>query len=308
MERQAKGRPQPAEDGPGTHITVPGNFMGLPGRLGEYDFARYVVLPIPYDATTCYKAGTRNGPAAIIDASQQVEWFDEELLEEFVQAGIATMGAVEAVVDSAAAQMQRIREVAGPIVGDGKFLLSLGGEHSVSAPLIELVHQRHPGLCVLQIDAHADLRDQYQGSRHSHACVMRRAYETTGKLVQVGIRNLAREEHDFLTAKGMKLFSPQVIASEPDWIDQVLSRLTGPVYITVDVDGFDPGVAPGTGTPEPGGLTWQQGLSLLRRVCAEREVVAGDIVEVLPLPGNHVTEFMAARLAYKLIAYTQAGR
>lgn len=287
--------------------TIPNNFMGLPQELSDYSAARYAVLPIPYDSTTSYKVGTRNGPSAIIEASQQVEWFDEELLGEYVEVGIATLDAVAPQVNSPAEQMRQIAEVARPAIRDGKFLLSLGGEHSVSAPIIAEYCRLYPGLAVLQIDAHADLREEYQGSRNSHACIMRRVFELTEKVAQVGIRNFSGGEYDFICEKGLKLFTPEVIATEPDWIDQVLAKLDGPVYITVDVDGFDPSVAPGTGTPEPGGISWAEGLTLLRRVCAEHKVVGADIVEVLPLPGNHVTEFMAARLAYKLIAYTQAG-
>jgi agmatinase len=175
-------------------------------------------------------------------------------------------------------------------------------------PLVELAARRHGAISVLQIDAHADLRDQYRGSPFSHGCVMRRVLETTGSICQVGIRSFSAEEVRQCPRQVENFFSPARIAREGDWIENVLASLREKVYITVDIDGFDPAYAPGTGTPEPGGLDWFQVTGLLRRVCLERQVVAADIVEVRPIGLNHITEYLAARLAYKIVAYTQQTR
>jgi agmatinase len=282
----------------------PQSFLGLDGSRSDPATARYAVLPVPYEGTVTYKSGTAAGPAAILDASQQVELFDEELCAECVSAGVATFPAVEPA-DDPAEEMRRVKAAAEPIVSAGRFLLALGGEHSITAPLVGLCAAAYGPLSVLQIDAHADLRDTYGGSKHSHACVMRRVLEITPGICQVGIRNFSREEYEDCPRQVASFFTPEKIASDPNWVDAVLGRLGDRVYVTVDMDGLDPSIAPGVGTPEPDGLTWRQVTALLRRICAERQVLAADIVEVRPIPPNHVTEFLAARLAYKIIAYTQ---
>jgi agmatinase len=268
--------------------------------------ARYAVLPIPYEGTVSYDKGTAAGAQAILEASQQVELFDEELHDEFISPGIATYRAVEPA-DDPAEEMRRIEAAALLILRSGKFLLSLGGEHSITGPLVRAAAAVHGELSVLQIDAHADLRDSYHGTKHSHACVMRRVLDITDRICQVGIRNFSREEFQSCRRQVERFITPAAVHASPggEWIDRAMDLLGDKVYLTVDVDGFDPGVAPGTGTPEPGGLYWPQVTGLLRRLCAERQVVAADINEVRPLSGNRVTEFMAARLGYKIIAYTQ---
>jgi agmatinase len=279
-------------------------FLDLPDERSDPDTAAYVVLPVPYEATVTYRAGTADAPAAILDASAQVELFDEELGAEFVRAGVATHAAVGPAA-GLAEQMTLVREAAAEVAAAGRFPLALGGEHSITPPLVEACAACQGPLSVLQIDAHADLRDSYGGSKHSHACVMRRVLEITGDICQVGVRSYSREERDECPREIARLVTPRRIADDPDWLEGVMARLAPRVYVTVDMDGFDPSVAPGVGTPEPGGLTWHQVTGLLRRVCAERRVVGADIVEARPLGANHVTEFVAARLAYKMIAYTQ---
>ncbi len=281
------------------------NFLDLPPEYCDAKAARYVVLPVPFEATVSYKAGTAGGPLAILDASAHVEWYDEELEAEFVQAGIATLPIV-LPAPGPEDQIRRLKEAAGPAIADGKFLLTLGGEHSISAPLVELVAQQHGPISVLQIDAHADLRDSYRGSRHSHGSVMRRILEATGSICQVGIRSMSLEEVRQCPDQVRNFITPRIIRTDPGWIDRAVNMLRDKVYITIDIDGFDPAYAPGTGTPEPDGLNWQQVTALLRRVCSRRQVLAADIMEVRPVPPDHVTEYLAARLAYKIIAYTQA--
>jgi len=262
-------------------------------------------LPIPYDSTTSYRSGTRDGPAAIIAASQQMELFDEELGAEFHHAGIATLSPIEQVVSSPEAMQEAVFNAARRVVDDGKFLFGLGGEHSVSCALVRAVQAKHPRVSVLQIDAHCDLRDRYQGSPYSHACVMRRIYELGVPIVPVGIRSVSLEEHRFIEKASIFPITAYHCHTENGWVDEVVDRLGEDVYVTIDIDGFDPAYAPGTGTPEPGGLDWFQVTGLLRSLAATRRIVAADIVEVLPIAGQTVTEFMAARLAYKLMSYVQ---
>lgn len=281
--------------------SVPDNFLGLDAKLADYATARFAVLPIPYDATTSYMVGTRLGPRAIITASQQVELFDEELGRESIKSGVTTLTPLEPDARGPEAMHERVYQAARKVVRDGKFLLGLGGEHSITSGLVRAVQSRHKALSVLQIDAHADLRDEYQGTPYSHAAVMRRVHDLGVPAVGVGIRNYSAAEAKFIKRENKPIFAARMCRQSPSWMEQVIAHLTEPVYITIDIDGFDPTCAPGTGTPEPGGLDWYQVADLLAAVACKREIVAADVVEVRPLPGNHVTEFLAAKLLYRLI-------
>ena len=290
----------------------PHNFLGLEAEFSTYDDAAFAVLPVPYEATTTYHPGTRNGPPAIITASQQVETFDEELEAECCKCGarksgfaVATLDAVEPDASGPQAMHEKLFKIAKRIVRDGKFLFALGGEHSITSALVRAAMTKHRKLSVLQIDAHCDLRNEYEGSPYSHACVMRRVHDLGATIVPVGIRNVSAEEHRFMKKIKLEPITAVQCFADDDWIDRVLNGLGDEIYITIDIDGFDPAYAPGTGTPEPGGLDWYQVTALLRLVAAEKNVVAADIVEVFPVPGQVVTEFLAARLAYKLICYVQ---
>ena len=282
----------------------PPSFMNLSAIRGETLDAKYAVLPVPYEGTVTFMRGTAGGPEAILRASAHVEEFDEELLQDFTRAGIVTLPPVPPA-DSPEEQMRRVAARARAVADQGAFLLTLGGEHSITWPLVQVAAERHGDLSVLQIDAHADLRDTYDGSPCSHACVMRRVLGLTDRLCQVGIRSLSQEEYEACPRQAERFITPAIIADDPGWTDRALALLGRLVYVTIDVDGFDPAYVPGTGTPEPGGLTWRQVTALLRRVCTERQVVGADIVEVSPLAGQNISEFLAARLAYKIIAYTQ---
>ncbi|MEE8170905.1 MAG: agmatinase [Phycisphaerae bacterium] len=285
--------------------TVPDNFLGLEPRYSDYVRSRYAVLPVPYDATTSFQAGTRNGPRAIITASQQVELFDDELGGEFHAAGIATLTPLAPDMAGPEQMLDTVHRTARRVVRDSKFLLTLGGEHSITSALVRAVRARHKKLSVLQIDAHADLRDAYEGTPFSHACVMRRIVEMGVPVVPVGIRSYSKEEAAYMRRRGLSCITARQAMVDEAWIDRVLAGLSGDVYVTIDIDGFDPACAPGTGTPEPGGLGWYQVTDLLRAVAARFRIVAADVVEVMPIPGTMQTEFLAAKLAYKLIAYTQ---
>ncbi|MCL2701223.1 MAG: agmatinase [Phycisphaerae bacterium] len=282
-------------------------FLDLPTEFTAYDRSRYAILPVPYEGTVSYVSGTAGGPMAILEASGFVELLDDELHRECHTAGIHTLPAVHPA-PGPDEQMRRVYEAAAPVVRDGKFLLTLGGEHSITSPLVRAMCERHGEVSVLQIDAHADLRDELGGTGCSHGAVMRRVLDITPHLCQVGIRSFSHEELLACPGQVEAFITPRMIRSGGDWIARVLERLRGKVYVTIDIDGFDPAYAPGTGTPEPGGLDWFEVTALLRSVCGEREVVGADIVEVRPIPGHHVTEFLAAKLAYKIIAYTQGRR
>jgi agmatinase len=287
--------------------TVPNNFLGLDDKYSRYGDARFAVLPVPYDSTASYQPGARNGPAAIIAASQHLEWFDEELETECYKCGVTTLDPVEPDMSGPEKVHKDLLKVARRIVRDGKFVLGLGGEHSISAALVQAVMPKYRDLSVLQIDAHCDLRNRYRGSQYSHACVMRRILDLGVGVVPVGIRAVDLEDHRFMKRSGIMPITARDCHADDDWVDRALDALTDTVYVTVDIDGFDPSFAPGTGTPEPGGLDWYQITSLLRLVAAEKRVVGADIVEVAPIPGQVVTEYLAARLAYKIIAYVWYG-
>ncbi len=263
-----------------------------------------VVLPIPYERTTSFGKGAVNGPAAILKASAHVELFDEELLAP-LDFAVETLPAVDCESGDDETVLARIRDAAREVSGSGRFLLSLGGEHTISALLVEAFNTEHGELSVLQIDAHSDLRDVYTGTHRSHGCVMRRVVEQGIPVTAVGIRSFSKEEHDFIQTRQIPLFSAAAIAAANDdsWMDRAIMTLTRNVYVTVDIDGLDTAIAPATGTPEPGGLGWHQFLRLLRRVAASRSLVAADIVEVAPAPGQCVTEYTAARLGAKILFY-----
>lgn len=285
--------------------TCPDHFLGLEAKHSRYGGAQFAVLPIPYDSAASYQPGARNGPRAIVTASQHVETFDEELEVECHQSGIATLDPLEPNLAGPEAMHEDVYKVARRVVRDGKFLFALGGDHSISSALVRAVMTKHRKLSVLQIDAHCDLRDSFYGSPYSHACVMRRIVEMGASIVPVGIRALSREEHRFLKRERIEPITARDCFTDDDWIDRAIDALGDTVYVTIDIDAFDPAYAPGTGTPEPGGLDWFQVTALLRLVAAEKNVVAADVVEVMPVPGQVTTEFLAARLACKLMAYVQ---
>ncbi len=283
-------------------------FLGLSDRECDYRRSRYAILPVPFDATSSFRTGSRAGPQAIISASYQLEDFDEEYGKEFLSQGIATLPPLEPNAAGPAEMHETIFRAARRLVRDGKFLIGLGGEHSVSAGLIKAVKSRYKKLSVLQIDAHADLRDQYQGSPYSHACVMRRVLDLGIPVTAVGIRSFSLEEHRFMRKNGLEPITARQTLEDPDWIIQAVESLSSKVYVSIDIDGFDPAFAPGTGTPVPGGLDWYQVSDLLMATAQHKDIVAADVTEVLPLPGSVQTEFLAAKLVYKLIAHVEANR
>lgn len=288
--------------------TIPDNFGGLPPESSSYENSRAVIFPIPLERTTTYMTGTRNGPAAILAASRNMELYDDELgSEPYHRFGIATLSAIDTQEGTLEHVMAEIRATESALLADGKFPLALGGEHSLTGPLVAAAREQYPDLTVLQIDAHADLREAYQGNPLSHASVMRRVVELC-PAVEVGIRSLSVEEAEAIPNLPVRVHWARNIASRPleTWAPNVLANLGQHVYLTVDLDGFDPAYVPATGTPEPGGLDWYQVTGLIRTLAATRTIVAADIVELLPQPGHHASDFLAAKLAYKILAYALA--
>jgi agmatinase len=280
---------------------APESFLGLPQEHTDFSTAKVVVLPVPYEATVSWIGGTREGPRSIIRASQYVEAYDHELDAEPYRVGIHTFPELMLSGSGPESALRELREVIDAILGTEKFVIMLGGEHSLSAPPI-LAHAARLGerrLSVLQLDAHSDLRTEYEGTPFSHACVMYQVHEHVD-LVPVGIRSMTQDERALMRDRNI----PTIFSHElegPDWIDRAVNALGPDVYITIDVDYFDPGVIPSTGTPEPGGGAWHPTLRLLERVFRERHVVGCDVVELAPIPGIVAPDFLAAKLVYKLI-------
>ena len=283
--------------------------LAFGGALPEprsFDDSRVVILPVPVDRTTSYVPGTRNGPREILQASSHMELWDEELGVDVHGVGIFTLPEMELPFGELEPLMDEIRRVASEILSRGKFLVTLGGEHSITPPLVAAAAARYPGLSVLQIDAHADLRDSYMGTPHNHACAMRRSLEHAG-VTQVGIRSMSTEEALVVNTLPTTIFYDGTMRRDPKWIDRVVESLGENVYVTIDVDGFDPAIMPATGTPEPGGLSWYEALALLRATIERRTVIACDIVELSPLPGLMAPNFLCAKLVYKILTYRFAG-
>jgi agmatinase len=266
-----------------------------------------VVIPAPFDQTTSYLPGTRFGPRAILEASRQVEFYDEELDREPFEIGIATLAEIEIEPADLESGLRKLEEVVAAVAAKGKMPLTLGGEHSLTLAPVGALRERFPGLAVLQLDAHLDLRDSYQGTKLSHASVMRRIRELGVPTVAVGIRSVSREEADYVHAEKAPVFLAREIRARGLDVEAILQALPNPVYVTIDLDAFDPAFVPAVGTPEPGGLTWDEGLRLLRAVFERRQVVGCDIVELCPIPGQPASDFFAAKLANKLIGYVGLG-
>jgi N1-aminopropylagmatine ureohydrolase len=282
--------------------TAIGEFGGTTPTTTDFARARVVILPIPLDRTTSYVPGTRNGPHEILVASSHMELWDEETQTDVHSVGIYTLPEMEFPFGTMDEVVREISRVASELVSRDKFVFVLGGEHSITPAIVAAMAARHPGLSVLQIDAHADLRDSFMGTRHNHACAMRRTLEFA-RATQVGIRSLSPEEAAAVPTLPTEIFYDFNMRGHPDWIDRVVDSLSETVYITIDVDGFDPAIMPATGTPEPGGLSWYEGLALLRRVIEHRTVVGCDIVELSPIAGHVAPNFLCAKLIYKILSY-----
>ncbi len=286
-------------------LAPPFRFLGIEDEFAAYGKAKAVILPIPLERTTTYAHGTRKGPCAIIEASRQVETYDEELQREtYRDVGIHTLPEMETEEGPLERVLADIRTSVAGLLADAKLPVLLGGEHSLTPPAVSAAARKFSDLSVLQLDAHADLRESYQGNRNSHACAMRRVLEIC-PAVQVGIRSLSAEEAAALPKLNTKIHWAHELAGAPaeQWAGRVAGGLSPHVWLTIDVDAFDPSLMPATGTPEPGGLSWEQVTTLVRMVARQRTIVGFDVVELLPTPGLHAADFLAAKLVYRILGY-----
>lgn len=278
------------------------NFGGLDAENRRLEDAKFVVIPVPYDLTSTYQAGSRKGPAAILDASANMELYDEELGVETCLAGIHTVVPLEVDARGPEAMVKVVYGEVAEVVSSGKVPVILGGEHSIAIGAVRAVKDQYPSLSVLQFDAHADLRDTYQNASFSHASVGRRIFEIC-PLIQVGVRSMSAAEARFIEEEEIKVFSPDCILDDPDPIKKICENLTKDIYITIDLDVLDPSIMPATGTPEPGGILWNDLLHLIKGV-SERCTIRGfDIVELCPIPGMVAPDFTAAKLTYRIMGY-----
>jgi agmatinase len=271
--------------------------------------ARVVILPIPFEATTTYRRGCEHGPDAILEASQQVEFYDDEFDREFWEVGIATHGAIADTRRgpvSSTEMLQVTQDTIAQLAAAGKFVIALGGEHSITTGVVEGYRQQYPNesFTVVQIDAHGDLRHEYEGSIHNHACIMRRVVDMGLPTLQIGIRSICREEANLIKDKQLAVFRARDIVQQPDWMERAWATIqTQKVFITIDLDGIDPTLMPGVGTPEPGGLHWYALLNFLQHIFNHHDVIGADVMELAPVNDSVVSEFTAAKLVYKLIGY-----
>lgn len=283
------------------------NFGGISEeRFSSLTAARVLIWPISYEATVSYGAGTGRGAEAIIDASRNMELYDEELDRETYRIGIHTLSVMPPAPTPEQMQ-QRLYDGARQLLATGKFLVSLGGEHSITAPIVRAHAERYARLSVFQLDAHADLRATYDGTPYSHACVMRRIAEDLQiPIVQFGIRSLSAEEARVKDRLPTRIFWAKDVVGRPQSWGEAISALTENVYLTIDIDGLDPSLVPHTGTPEPGGLGWYETLGLLRALAGRRRIVGMDLVEYAPSGDHHASAFLCAKLVYKTLGYVFA--
>jgi len=280
---------------------VPANFLALPEEQSGLEQARAVLIPVPYDSTTSFRAGARDGPGAIIYTSGSLEDYDWELDLDVSRLGIHTTPALEAHVGSPELMVRRVKEAVAAYSRLGKLVGVLGGEHSITIGSVQAHLETYPDLSVLYLDAHADLRDEYMGTRWGHASGARRIHEMC-PLVLAGIRSLCQEERDYLRQNSVPAFFC-LPGDDNLYLGEVVAHLGPNVYVSVDLDVFDPSLMAAVGTPEPGGMTWHQVISLLKTVAESRHIVGFDVSELSPREGPVACSYTAAKLVYKLIAY-----
>jgi agmatinase len=276
-------------------------FLDMPSCFANAENAKYVLLPVPYDGTSTYMKGAEKGPQAIIDASDSIELYDIQTDLEAYKSGIYTDKHTYSF-ETPEKMVAEVKERVDYFLQQNKKIGLLGGEHSISIGAIEVFAEKYPNLSVLQIDAHADLRDSYNGSIYNHACVMRRAQEVAN-VVQVGIRNVCSEEKKNIIPEN--IFYAHDICGKTEWMQKAIDKLTGPVYLTIDLDGFDPSIVPATGTPLPGGLLWYETLAFLELLFKSKKVVGFDVVELCPQNEDKISDVLAAVLVYKIISFME---
>jgi len=276
----------------------------------SYETSRVVILPIPYEATTTYRKGCENGPHELLEASVQLEYYDDELERETCwDARIYTHHPIADTRNGQLVSSQKMldatSETVSRLIQDDKFVIALGGEHSITTGIVDAYRKASTEpFTVIQIDAHGDMRHEYEGSIHNHACVMRRIVDMGLPTLPIGIRSVCQEEVNLIKAKSIPVFWARQIVQDPEWIERAIATIsTQRVFITIDLDGIDPVLIPGVGTPEPGGLNWYSLTTFLRRVFETYEVIGCDVMELAPIVDSVVSQFTAAKLVYKLIGY-----
>jgi agmatinase len=280
----------------------PRNFLGIEPTFSDEHTARVVILPVPYDGTEEWHAGSRFGPREIIDASEYLEYYDLELDREIYRCGIFTAPFVQPDIAGPEKTVARVLKSARYWVKQSRFVLCIGGEHTVSLGTVKAFKEKYENLSVIQMDAHADLRDYYNGTRFGQATVMRRISEIV-PVYEIGVRSLSTEEKNFIDENKIPVLYNHDFQSNPALLDKMLKKIRGPVYLSIDMDVFDPSLVPAVGTPEPGGLSWQQVLDIARIIADRFDVVGADIMELCPAQGGSASAYTAAKLAYKIIGY-----
>lgn len=284
------------------HPELPLNYGGLEEEHSGLERSRIVILPVPYDRTASFMKGTAKGPEALIGASRFMELYDDELDADPYTIGIHTAPPVSGNDDPPEVMTRKVEEATARYLDKDKMVVVVGGEHSVAVGAIKAYHRRHPKLSVIQFDAHGDLRATYEGSDFSHACAM---HHFAGRLptLQVGIRSISREERDLIREKKLMVIPARDFVARPQLALEAVDRLTDEIYLTIDVDYFDPAIMPATGTPEPGGPGWYDTLALIREICRRKRLVGFDVNELRPLEGDVAPDFLAAKLIYKILGY-----
>lgn len=284
------------------------NFLALEDKYANYENSKFVIISAPFEKTVSYGHGTAAGPQAIIDASQYVEFYDEYLDYEaaFVD-GITTLEPIEfSEIDTFEESFEKITKFVEIVLKDSKIPIVLGGEHSITQAVYKPFHNKFNNISVLHFDAHSDLRDEYSGTKYSHACVMKRIFELNNDITQIGIRAQCKEEAELIREHNIKTYYMQKIRNNhygTNWVDELVNNLKDNVFLTFDVDAFDTSVISATGTPEPGGLFWDETLQILEKVIKNKNIVGFDVVELAPNSENTISDFNTAKLIYKIISF-----
>jgi agmatinase len=274
-------------------------YAGIPEQYSKIETSKVVLIPVPYDGTSTWQKGANKGPEAFLEASENMELYDIETNSEVYKNGIYLADAVEEN-SSPEAMAKAVHETAKSYINRNKFVTLFGGEHSISIGSIRAFNECFDNLTVLQIDAHADLRKEYEGSSCNHACAVYEASQNTN-LIQVGIRSMDKSETSVMDTE--KVFFAHEMVTDDYWVENAIDLMTSNVFITIDLDAFDPSIMPSTGTPEPGGLLWYETLDFLKKVFEEKNVVGFDIVELCPNEKDKSSDFLAAKLYYKMLSY-----
>lgn len=275
-------------------------YAGIPSEFADYEKSKIVLLPVPYDQTSTWGKGADKGPEAFLAASENMEIYDIESDSEVFKHGIYLANPLSSD-DKPEIMVKKIKDAANKYYADNKFFTMIGGEHSVSIGAIMASKLHYENLSVLQLDAHSDLRATYNDCEYNHACALHWASKNTN-LIQVGIRSMAEEEKQFVN-KNKVFYASNIVNSTDNWQQKIIDKLGDYVYLTIDLDFFDPSILPATGTPEPGGLNWYPSLDLLYKLAKQRKIIGFDICELAPIDGNKTSEFLAAKLYYKLLTY-----